>query len=116
MQSVWAKIDGYFGVSRSGSTLQSELRAGLTTFMAMAYILFVNPQVLSEAIHSPGRSLLPQLMSATAIAAGFGSILMGLIARYPFALGPGMGLNAYFVYTLVGIRATPGRKPWEWFF
>jgi AGZA family xanthine/uracil permease-like MFS transporter len=64
----------------------------------MAYILFVNPSILGTAIPVP----FPQLLSATALAAAFGSLAMGFIARHPFALAPGMGLNAYFAFTVVG--------------
>ena len=92
-------LDRYFGLSRHGSTPARELRAGLTTFLSMSYILFVNPQVLSSAIPVPNASL--QLLMTTAIAAAFGSLIMGLIARYPFAQAPGMGLNAFFAYTVV---------------
>ena len=92
-------LDRYFGLSRHGSTPARELRAGLTIFLSMSYILFVNPQVLSSAIPVPNASL--QLLMTTAISAAFGSLIMGLIARYPFAQAPGMGLNAFFAYTVV---------------
>ena len=78
-----------------------EVRAGTTTFLTMAYILFVNPAILGAAITIDGVNLQPQLMSATALAAAIGSMVMGLWARLPFALAPGMGLNAYFAYTVV---------------
>lgn len=92
-------MDRYFGLSAAGTTVRVEIRAGITTFLTMAYILFVNPQILSTAI--PIEGIGPQLMCATALAAGIGTLLMGLLARYPFALAPGMGLNAYFAYTVV---------------
>ena len=90
-------IDLYFGITASGSTFGKELRAGLTTFLTMSYILFVNPTILGAAIPVG----LPHLMAATALAAAFGTLIMGLVARYPFALAPGMGLNAYFAYSVV---------------
>ncbi len=96
-----AGVDGYFGIRASGSTIGGEARAGLTTFLAMAYILFANPSILGEAIKLEGGSAIPQLLTATALAAAFGCLVMGLWARYPFALAPGMGLNAYFAYTVV---------------
>jgi AGZA family xanthine/uracil permease-like MFS transporter len=103
--STW--IDRYFGVQASQSTIPRELRAGLTTFLTMSYILFVNPQVLSAAIPVPNAPL--QLLTTTAIAAAFGSLVMGVVAKYPFAQAPGMGLNAYFAYTVV-----LGQKiPWQ---
>jgi AGZA family xanthine/uracil permease-like MFS transporter len=92
-------VDRYFGVARAGSTLTREARAGLTTFLTMSYVLFVNPQVLGHAITVPGA--FEKLLIVTALAAAAGSLLMGLVARYPFALAPGMGLNAYFAYTVV---------------
>ncbi|MCB9745847.1 MAG: NCS2 family permease [Alphaproteobacteria bacterium] len=94
-------LDRLFGLSRSGSTAATELRAGLTTFVTMAYILVVNPAILSDAIRIEGVNLFGELLTATALAAATGSILMGLLARYPFALAPGMGLNAYFAYSVV---------------
>jgi AGZA family xanthine/uracil permease-like MFS transporter len=90
------------GFEISETTVGREVRAGLTTFMAMAYILFVNPQILTPAVVSPGvTDISAQLMSATALAAAFGSILMGFLGRMPIALAPGMGLNAYFTYSVV---------------
>lgn len=71
----------------------------------MAYILFVNPAILAEAIDVPDAHA--QLMTATALAAAIGSLLMGLLARLPFALAPGMGLNAYFAYTVVLGQGVP---------
>ncbi|EYB69133.1 xanthine/uracil/vitamin C permease [Deinococcus phoenicis] len=94
-----SSLDRYFGLSASGSTVPREIRAGITTFLTMSYILFVNPQVLSTAIHVPNAFV--QLLMTTAIAAAFGCLVMGLIARYPFAQAPGMGLNAFFAFTVV---------------
>lgn len=100
-------LDRFFAVTQSGSTLPRELRAGLTTFLTMAYILVVNPDILSQAIKFPGARA--ELLTATALAAASGSILMGLLARYPYAQAPGMGLNAYFAFTVV-----LGQKvPWQ---
>ncbi|TQR19624.1 NCS2 family permease [Psychrobacillus vulpis] len=95
----------YFRFEELGTNYRREIIGGLTTFLAMAYILVVNPITLSlETV--PG---LPEFMymdkgsvfTATAIAAAVGSILMGILARYPIALAPGMGLNAFFAYTVV---------------
>lgn len=94
-------LDNYFGISRSGSTLSREIQAGVTTFLTMAYILFVNPDILSKAIMPGDSTAWLQIMSATAIAAAIGTLAMGIIARYPFATAPGMGLNAFFTFTLV---------------
>ncbi len=95
-------LDRYFGITRHRTTIPREIRAGLTTFLAMSYVIFVNPGVLSDAIKIPGvDNLFTQLVMVTCMAAILGSLYMGLIARYPFAQAPGMGLNAYFSYTVV---------------
>lgn len=100
-------IDRYFGIAAAGSTIPRELRAGLTTFLTMSYVLLVNPEVLGNAIVIPDG--FAKLLVVTALAAAIGSLLMGLVARYPFAQAPGMGLNAYFAYTVV-----LGQKiPWQ---
>jgi AGZA family xanthine/uracil permease-like MFS transporter len=84
-----------------------ELRAGLTTFLTMSYVLLVNPAVLGNAIVIPDG--FAKLLLVTALAAAIGSLLMGIVARYPFAQAPGMGLNAYFAFTVV-----LGQKiPWQ---
>ena len=101
-------LDRYFGITATGSTVPRELRAGLTTFLTMSYVLFVNPQVLGGAITGIDDAF-AKLLIVTALAAAFGSLLMALVARYPFAQAPGMGLNAYFAYTVV-----LGQKiPWQ---
>jgi len=89
-------LDRLFGLKVHGSTVRTELLAGLTTFLTMAYIVVVNPVVL-------GAAGLPMagVAAATCFAAAFGSILMGVVSNYPLALAPGMGLNAYFTYTVV---------------
>ncbi|MFW7381717.1 MAG: NCS2 family permease [Oligoflexus sp.] len=91
----------YFHLERNQTTVATELRAGFTTFTALAYILMVNPIILGQAITSQNPDLFAQLLTTTALAAAFGSILMGLVANLPFALAPGMGLNAYFTYSVV---------------
>jgi AGZA family xanthine/uracil permease-like MFS transporter len=100
-------IDRYFGIAAAGSSIPRELRAGLTTFLTMSYVLLVNPAVLSNAIVLPNG--MAKLLVVTALAAAIGSLLMGIVARYPFAQAPGMGLNAYFAFTVV-----LGQKiPWQ---
>ncbi|MFP5283061.1 MAG: NCS2 family permease [Actinomycetes bacterium] len=98
-------IDRFFGITGHGSTVTKELRAGFTTWLTMSYIIFVNPQVLSSAIPVPNAFV--QLLMTTCLAAAFGSLAMGLIARYPFAQAPGMGLNAFFAFTVVGALGYP---------
>lgn len=89
-------LDRWFQLGAHGTTVRTEVEAGVTTFLTMAYILAVNPQILAEAGVPVGGALF-----ATAAAAAVGTLLMGLLANYPFALAPGMGLNAYFTYSVV---------------
>src|SRR6202021_2160876 len=91
---------------RLGTNWRTEVLAGVTTFLTMAYIVLVNPAILSQT----GMPL-PAVPAATCLSAAFGSILMGIVARYPIALAPGMGLNAYFTYTVclkMNIPSQPG--------
>lgn len=89
-------LERIFHLRQRGTTAATEARAGLTTFLTMAYILFVNPQVLAQA-GMPAADV----AVATALAAALATLLMGLLAGYPFALAPGMGLNAYFTFGVV---------------
>ena len=102
-------FDRYFGITALGSNIPRELRPGFTTWLTMSYILFVNPQVLSGAIDVPNG--FNQLLTTTCLAAAFGSLAMGIVARYPFAQAPGMGLNAFFAYSVVGAMGYRGRPP-----
>ncbi len=90
-------LDSYFKLSEHGSNLRTELIAGATTFLAMAYIIFVNPDILSAA--GMDRN---SVFVATCLVSAIGSLIMGLYANYPITVAPGMGLNAYFSYTVVG--------------
>src|SRR6266702_4297017 len=89
------RLEGYFEFTRLGTNWRTEILAGITTFLTMAYIVLVNPAILADA-----GVPLPAVTAATCLSAAFGSILMGIAARYPIALAPGMGLNAYFTYTV----------------
>ena len=91
-----ARLERYFEFESLGTNWRTEIVAGLTTFMTMSYIIFVNPSILRET-GMPFEAV----VAATCFSAAFGSILMGVFARYPIALAPGMGLNAYFTYTVV---------------
>jgi AGZA family xanthine/uracil permease-like MFS transporter len=91
-----ARLERYFEFEPLGTNWKTEVLAGATTFVTMAYIVFVNPSILRET-GMPFQAVL----AATCFCAAFGSILMGALARYPIALAPGMGLNAYFTYTVV---------------
>jgi AGZA family xanthine/uracil permease-like MFS transporter len=101
-------LERRFKIRESGSTLRTEVVAGLTTFMTMAYILFVNPQILGSVADSEGHKLaFPLVLTVTALAAGVSTLAMGLIANYPFALAAGLGLNAVVAFQLVlGNRLT----------
>lgn len=99
----------YFEFAKHGTNYRKEFLAGFTTFLAMLYILAVNPNILGDPILGDGAMNKEALFTATALAAIIGSLAMGLYAKYPIALAPGMGLNAFFAYTVVlgmGI-------PWE---
>ena len=89
------RLENYFEFARLKTNWRTEILAGVTTFLTMAYIVLVNPSIL-QAAHMP----LAAVTAATCLSAAFGSILMGVVARYPIALAPGMGLNAYFTYTV----------------
>ena len=89
-------LEKFFKLSENGTDVRTEIIAGITTFMTMAYILAVNPNVLSATGMDHGA-----VFTATALASLIGTLLMALFANYPFALAPGMGLNAYFAYTVV---------------
>jgi AGZA family xanthine/uracil permease-like MFS transporter len=89
-------LERLFQLKAHGTNVRTEVLAGLTTFLTMAYILFVNPDILGETGMDKGA-----VFVATCLAAAIGSTIMGLIANYPIALAPGMGLNAFFTYTVV---------------
>lgn len=90
-------LENYFRLKEHKTDVRKEVLAGITTFMTMAYILAVNPGILSAAGMDAGA-----VFTATALGACIGTVLMALFSNYPFALAPGMGLNAFFAYTVVG--------------
>ena len=97
-------LDRFFKISERGSTVRIEIVAGITTWLTMAYILFVNPAILGFAGIPDLEPLgLPfaQVLTVTALVAGVMTILMGVVANYPFALAAGLGLNAFVAFTLV---------------
>ena len=95
-------LRAFFQLEAHGTTVGRELAAGLATFLTMAYIVVVNPSVLSQAgVPFEGA------LFATCVAAAVSTLIMGLVANYPFALAPGMGLNAYFAYSVVGALHVP---------
>ncbi|MBB1388686.1 NCS2 family permease [Shewanella sp. SG44-6] len=90
-------LEKLFKLKQHNTSLKQEAIAGLTTFLTMAYIIFVNPMMLADAGMDHGA-----VFVATCLAAAIGCLVMGLLANYPIALAPGMGLNAFFTYTVVG--------------
>ena len=95
-------IANFFSFSTLGTDLPTEILAGVTTFFTMAYILIVNPAILSEAVFLNGSGdLFGELVMATGISAAIATLIMGLYAKLPFALAPGMGINAFFAFTVV---------------
>lgn len=97
-------MDRFFRFQEHNTTYKKESIAGLTTFLSMAYILFVNPAILADAGMDQGA-----VFAATALAAALGTLIMGVLAGYPIALAPGMGLNAFFTYSVVTVMGVP----WE---
>jgi AGZA family xanthine/uracil permease-like MFS transporter len=89
-------IDRYFGLTAQGTNIRTEFIAGLTTFLTMVYIVFVNPAILGKTGMDPGA-----VFVATCIAAAVSTLVMALYANYPIALAPGMGINAFFAFTVV---------------
>src|SRR3977135_2878494 len=89
-------VDRYFGLTKSGTNIRTELIAGITTFLTMVYIVFVNPQILANAGMDKGA-----VFVATCIADAVSTLVRELYANYPIALAPGMGLNAFFAFTVV---------------
>lgn len=96
MKGVYYMIERFFKLSENNTTVKKEVIAGITTFVTMAYILAVNPTMLAQAGMSQSG-----VFVATALAAVVGTLCMALFSNYPFALAPGMGLNAFFVFTVV---------------
>ena len=93
---IATQLERWFQIAAQSSSIRTEITAGVTTFMAMAYIIVVNPAILSQAGMDFGA-----VFVATCLAAAFGSLVMGLVANYPIALAPGMSQNAFFVYGIV---------------
>ncbi|MGL6340907.1 MAG: NCS2 family permease, partial [Waterburya sp.] len=103
LRSGWqAAIANYFQFDYYQTNFRTEILAGVTTFMTMAYILVVNPLILSDAIFlNEPKDLFTELVVATAVSSAVGTLIMALLAKYPFALAPGMGINAFFAYSVV---------------
>lgn len=99
-------LERFFHIRQRGSTVEREVRGGLTTFIVMSYILFVNPNVLSNLTGGKGPDF-AATVTMTALAAGVMTLTMGLYANYPFALASGLGLNAFVAVDLILVRGIP---------
>src|SRR5690606_29603067 len=95
-------LDSFFKLTEHGTTVRTEVVAGVTTFLTMAYIIFVNPSILETTGMDRGA-----VFVATCLAAALGSAIMALLPRWPIGMAPGMGLNAFFAFTVVGALACP---------
>ena len=103
-------FDSYFKLSERGTNIGTEVRAGITTFLVMAYIIFLNPAILSNMFPEGAErdAFIPAAAAATALLAGLLTIVMGLAANYPIALAAGLGINAIVAFTLVlGLGLSP---------
>lgn len=103
-------MDKFFKLKENGTTVRTEVLAGLTTFFAMSYILFVNPEMLSQT-GMPAQGV----FLATIIGTVAGTLMMAVYANIPYAQAPGMGLNAFFTYTVVFALGILGKKHLPWF-
>ena len=92
------RLESFFKLKANNTNIRTEVLAGITTFVTMAYIIFVNPSILSA---TAGAELYGSLTVATCVAAAIGTLMMALYARLPFAQAPGMGLNAFFAFSIV---------------
>ncbi|OFL16702.1 MFS transporter [Corynebacterium sp. HMSC067D03] len=96
-------LDAFFHITERGSTVGTEVRAGVVTFFAMAYIVLLNPLIIGTSPDREGTVLgIPQVAAATALAAGVMCILFGLVAKYPFGIAAGLGINTLVAVTMVG--------------
>lgn len=108
MATPQGPVNRFFRIAERGSTVGTEIRGGLATFFAMAYVIVLNPLILHGTADVNGDVLqIPQLVAVTALVAAISSILMGFVSRYPFALAAGMGLNAVVAYTVAPLM------PWS---
>lgn len=102
------RLDRFFNITARGSTLTAEIRGGVVTFIAMAYIIVLNPVILSSAPDVDGNNLeFAQVSAVTSLAAGVMTILFGLVARLPFAFAAGLGINSFLATTVVGSVTWP---------
>lgn len=108
------RLDRFFEDSAHKSTIAAEVRGGVVTFIAMAYIIVLNPIILSSAPDVAGHKLeFTQACAVTSLAAGVMTILFGLVARLPFAFAAGLGINSFLATTVVGSLTWPGPRRWD---
>ena len=101
-------LDRFFEISARGSTIGTELRGGVVTFIAMAYIIVLNPIILSGSADVAGNKLgFTQVSAVTSLAAGAMTILFGVVARLPFAFAAGLGINSFLASSVVGTLTWP---------
>ena len=103
-------MEKFFKLKANGTNVRTEIIAGITTFFTMVYIIFVNPNILSAT----GMSWYGVFV-ATIIATVIGTLIMALVAKVPYAVAPGMGLNAFFTYTVCFLLGLHGRKHSRWY-
>ena len=102
-RTLRGRLDGFFEITKRGSTWGTEVRGGLVTFVTMAYIVILNPIILSSSEDVAGHALaFPQLAAVTALTAGLMTILFGIVARLPFAFAAGLGINSFLAVSVVG--------------
>ncbi|MBQ3496650.1 MAG: NCS2 family permease, partial [Oscillospiraceae bacterium] len=101
-------MEKFFKLKENGTTVRTELLAGLTTFMTMAYIIALNPNLLTNFGADGGPALWNGVFMATCIASAFGMLFMAFLANKPFALAPGMGLNSFFAVVVTNIVGLTG--------
>lgn len=102
-RGMWGKLDRYFEISSRGSTYGREVRGGIVTFVTMAYIVILNPIILTSGVDIDGNTLsFPAVSAVTALTAGVMTILFGIFTRLPFAFAAGLGINAFLAFSVVG--------------
>lgn len=108
-------MSDYFGLTEHGTTVRTEITAGITTFLTMAYIIFLQPAILSGALFGMDTGMdFGAVMTATCISAALATAVMALYSRYPIAQAPGMGENFFFVFTVIPAAAAAGfQEPWR---
>ena len=106
------RLDRFFEITERKSTIAAEVRGGVVTFIAMAYIIVLNPIILSTADVAGDKLNFTQVSAATSLAAGVMTILFGIFARLPFAFAAGLGINSFLATTVVGSLTWP--EAWDW--